>query len=154
MKLGIKKVHENEWQVHMGYVAVKMDRFSLELLVITLDHLKALESGERHSVLISYVKLAEKMLLLNAAGLQILIRQIDNQDLLRLLQVAKNDQLTDSVLSNLGGLLSKQLAADLTTAAIPDKEDVKASIRRVVEKMFFLEADGQIEFGEESQQYI
>ena len=56
MKIGLKKLHENEWLVHIGCAAVKMDQFSVSLLNITLEHLLALEQGESHSTLKSYIK--------------------------------------------------------------------------------------------------
>lgn len=154
MKLGIKKIHENEWQVHIGCAKVKLDRFSIELLNITLDHLAALESGQSHSILTSYVLLAEKMLKLDTTGVQTLVHEVNNQDLLKLLQVANNQPLTDYVVANVGGILSKQLRADLSKAAMPGVEDAKEAIQRVIETMFQLEADGRIEFETDNQRYI
>jgi len=154
MKLGIKKIHENEWQVHIGCAMVRLDRFSIELLNITLDHLHALESGQSHSVLKSYVKLAEKMLKLDATGMQTLVHDVDNQDVLKLLLVAQNEELTELVVSNIGGIMAKQLTTDLKTAPMPTLDDAKEAIRRVIEKMFALEADGRIEFNDENQRYI
>ncbi|MDG4812684.1 FliG C-terminal domain-containing protein [Hydrogenovibrio sp. 3SP14C1] len=154
MKLGIKKVQENEWLIHIGYASIKMDRFSVELLNITLEHLIALEHGESHSVLNSYTQLACKIKELEPAGIQLLVRSIDNQDLLKLMQVANDDSLTQMVVENVGGILAKQLNSDLEKSIMPTESDAKAAIKRVVVKMFELESQGKIEFMDEMTQYI
>ncbi|MDX1796598.1 MAG: FliG C-terminal domain-containing protein [Hydrogenovibrio sp.] len=154
MKLGIKKIHENEWQVHVGCAMVRLDRFSLELLNITLEHLEALENGESHSMLASYTHLAEQVLQLSPANLQVLLRSVANEDILRLIQTAQNDQLTEMVLANVGGILSKQLQADIEKSVMPGAEEVMGSVRRVIEKMFELEDQGTIEFKKDNQRYI
>lgn len=154
MKLGIKKIHENEWQVHVGCTMVRLDRFSLELLNITLEHLEALESGQSHSILKSYTHLAEKVLQLSPANLQVLLRMVANEDILRLMQTAQNERLTEIILSNTGGILSKQLQADIDKSVMPSAEEVMASVRRVIEKMYQLENEGTIEFIKDDQRYI
>lgn len=154
MKLGIKKLHENEWQVHIGCAQVRLDRFSLELLNIALEHLQALESGQVHSVLKSYVRLAERLLLLSPGDLQTLLRSVANEDVLRLLLISENEALTQKVLENTGGIMAKQLQGDLEKTPKPAHEDAKAAIRRVIEKMFEFDADGVIQVQTGEERYI
>lgn len=154
MKLGIKKVHENEWLIHIGYASIKMDRFSVELLNITLEHLIALEHGQSHSILNSYIQLSLKIKELAPAGVQMLVRAIDNQDLLKLVQVADDAVLTEMIIENVGSILAKQLTSDLEKSIMPTEPDAKAAIKRVVEKLFELESQGKIEFMDEMTHYI
>lgn len=154
MKLGIKKVHENEWLVHIGYASIRLDRFSVELLNITLEHLVALEHGQTHSTLTSYIKLGCRIRELDDAGVQLLVRGVDNQDLLKLMVVAQDEELNEAVLRNVGGILAKQLKADMANPAPPNNDEAKAAIKRVVEKMFELECQGKIEFFDKNTQYI
>ncbi|WP_373017572.1 FliG C-terminal domain-containing protein [Thiomicrorhabdus sp.] len=154
MKVGIKKLHENEWQVHMGCASVKMDRFSVALLHITLEHLMALEHGESHSTLKSYVKLGLKLDDLDDLGLQKVLSEVDSKAVLDLLILANQSDFTERVLSNMGGILSRQLQADLASVEMPLEQQAKESIKHLVEKMFDLEASGKIEFIKEDTQYI
>ena len=154
MKIGLKKLHENEWLVHIGCAAVKMDQFSVSLLNITLEHLLALEQGESHSTLKSYIKLGLRIKALKDLECQKLLRTIDNKDMLVFMMVANDPQLNEMVLKNTGGILAKQLEADLATAELPSKELLKAAIRRIVEKTFELESLGQIEFTSAETKYI
>lgn len=155
MKVGIKKVHENEWQVHIGCASIKMDRFSVELLNISLAHLMALEAGQVHSMLQSYIQLGKKMMQLDSNGLQLFLRGVKNEDLLTFLLVAQDEALNQIVLSNMGGILVKQLQADLLEGVIPEEERAKQAIQRLVERMFQLEGDGKVEFVDQSEvEYI
>jgi len=154
MKLGIKKVHENEWLIHIGYASIKMDRFSVELLNITLEHLIALEHDQSHSILNSYIQLGRKIKELAPAGVQMLVRAIDNQDLLKLVQVADDAILTEMIIENVGSILAKQLNSDLEKSIMPTEADAKVAIKRVVEKLFELESQGKIEFMDEMTHYI
>lgn len=154
MKLGIKKNHENEWMVNIGFATIKLDRFSVELLNITLEHLIALEHGETHSILQSYIAMGLKIKDLGAAGIQLLVLESDNQDLLRLMQVAKDKELHDVIIKNAGGILARQLKSDFEKSAMPDDEVAKESIKRIVETLFRLETQGKIEFYDENKRYI
>ncbi|NCN42749.1 MAG: hypothetical protein CO158_05405 [Piscirickettsiaceae bacterium CG_4_9_14_3_um_filter_43_564] len=154
MKLGIKKNHENEWLVHIGFVTVKLDRFSVELLNITLEHLIALDHGETHSILQSYIAMGLKIKELDATGVQLLVLESDNQDLLRLMQVANDKALNDILIKNAGGILARQLKSDFEKSAMPDTEVAKEAIKRIVETLFNLEAQGKIEFYDENKRYI
>jgi hypothetical protein len=154
MKVGLKKLHENEWLVHIGCAAVKMDQFSVALLNITLEHLLALEQGESHSMLKSYIKLGLRMKELKDLECQGLLRVLDNQDLLMFMMVAKDPDLTNMIIKNTGGILAKQFSDDLATATLPNKELIKDAIRRIVEKTFELESLGQIEFTSTNTKYI
>ncbi|BCN94085.1 hypothetical protein THMIRHAM_18700 [Thiomicrorhabdus immobilis] len=154
MKVGIKKLQENEWLVHIGCGAVKMDQFSVALLNITLEHLLALEAGAQHSTLDSYVKLGLRMKSLSSVNLQKLLRVLDSKDLLVMMLLAEDNELNTTIMSNIGGILSKQLEADLVTAKIPVDSLAKQAIRRIVEKIFELESLGQIEFTSEQTRYI
>lgn len=154
MKVGLKKFHENEWLVHMGCAAVKMDQFSVALLNITLEHLLALEQGESHSMLKSYIKLGLRIKELKDLECQNLLRALDNKDLLMFMMVANDPELTELIMKNTGGILAKQFEADLATATLPSKELLKGAIRRIVEKTFELESLGQIEFTSTDTKYI
>jgi|ACQI01.1.fsa_nt_gi hypothetical protein len=154
MKIGIKKLRENEWQVHIGNALVKMDQFSVALLNITLEHLLALEHGDEHSNLDSYIALGRRLKILKPVDLQKFITKVDTKDLLNLMLVARDAELNKHVIQNMGGILSKQFEADLAGSEPPDEETAKQAIRRVVEQMFGLEAEGQIEIVSEQTQYI
>ncbi|HHS99498.1 MAG TPA: hypothetical protein ENK73_01455 [Thiomicrospira sp.] len=154
MKVGIKKLHENEWLVHIGCGAVKLDQFSVALLNITLEHLLALDEGAEHSTLTSYVKLGLRMKELKPLDMQKLLRVLDTKDLLVMMLLAKDEELNESVMANIGGILAKQIEQDLATVTIPAEDTAKESIRRIVEKTFELEAQGQIEFVSENTRYI
>lgn len=154
MKLGIKKLQENEWQVHIGHAAVRLDQFSVALLNITLEHLLALEHGDSHSTLDSYVALGLRMKQLKPVDVQKLIQSLDTKDVLMLMVVANDAELNRLVQDNVGGILAKQFDADLKTVNEPSEEDAKEAIRRVIEKMFMLEAAGKIEVTTEETRYI
>jgi flagellar motor switch protein FliG len=79
---------------------------------------------------------------------------VDNQDLLKLMLVAQDETLNEVVLRNVGGILAKQLNADMANPAPPNNDEAKAAIKRVVEKMFELECQGKIEFFDKNTQYI
>ncbi|WP_321326251.1 FliG C-terminal domain-containing protein [Thiomicrorhabdus sp.] len=154
MKVGIKKLQENEWLVHIGCGAIKMDQFSVALLNITLDHLLALEQGAEHSTLKSYVKLGLRIKCLKPIDLQKLLRAVDSQDVLIMMLLADDSELNEIVLANIGSILSKQIERDLLTSSLPADNLVKEAVRRIVEKTFELEAKGDIEFTTENVHYI
>ncbi len=154
MKVGIKKIHENEWRVRLGNASVKMDHFSVALLGITLEHLLALEHGDEHSTLDSYVSLGLRMGKLKSKDLQSFIGKIEASDLLNLMLVANNHDFNVYLMDNMGGILSKQFEADLAQMVMPDEEGAKLSIRRIIGKMFLLEAQGEIEVISEDTEYI
>ena len=154
MQVGIKKIHENEWQVHIGFAAIKIDRFSLALLQITLEHLLALDRGEQHSTLQSYIKLGMRMKKLSQNHLQTLLRVLNSNDLVVLLRLAEDETFINLVLENSGAIISKQISRDLQEAPMADEESAKNAIRRIVEKTFELQALGKIEFTNEETRYI
>lgn len=154
MKVGIKKVHENEWLVHVGYLSIKLDRFSVEILNISLEGVLALQSGQCHSELTSYVCLASKMKTLDDAGIQLLLREVDNQDMFKFMMVANNEEVTVKLFKNMGSILARQLQQDMKKAPMPELDEAKKAIRRIVEIMFTLEASGKIQFVSEETQYI
>ncbi|WP_029408219.1 FliG C-terminal domain-containing protein [Thiomicrorhabdus sp. Milos-T2] len=154
MKVGIKKIQENEWLVHIGCGVVKMDQFSVALLNITLEHLLALEKGEQHSTLDSYVKLGLRIKSLTPIHMQKLLRTLDSQDLIIMMMLAQDKTLNELILSNIGSILAKQIEADLLTSNIPEESEAKESLRRIVEKTFELEALGEIEFISSETRYI
>ena len=154
MQVGIKKLHENEWLVHVGCARIKMDRFSIELLNITLEHLAMLEHGQSHSSYKSYVKLGLRLNNLDDRNLQKALSAMDSVDLLNLLLVANEPEFTQRVLHNLGGILAKQLQSDLETTAVPEELVARTSIQTIVEKMFAMDGSGEIEFIKENTKYI
>lgn len=154
MEVGLQKLHENEWLVHIGCAKIKMDRFSVALLQITLEHLIASEKGESHSTLQGYIRLGLRMKKLSDLHLQKLLRELRNEDLIVLLKVAQDHELNQKVLHNVGGIMAKQLENDLRAEALPAEEEVKEAIRRVVEVTFKLEGQGDIEFISDTVRYI
>lgn len=154
MQVGIKKLHENEWLVHIGCAKIKMDRFSVELLNITLEHVSMLEHGQNHSSFKSYIKLGLRLAELDDRYLQKVLSVVDNIDLLNLLLVANKAKFTQKIMGNVGGILAKQLQADLKTTEVPPESVARVSIQKIVEKMFELEASGDIEFVKENTKYI
>lgn len=154
MKVGIKKLHENEWLVHVGCARIKMDRFAVELLNITLEHMAMLESGQSHSTVKSYIKLGLKLVELDDRALQKVLSRLDNRDVLTLLLAANSDEVTQKVLHNIGGILSKQLQADLQQTEAPSEQQIKQSVENIAETLFAMEADGEVEFIKDDVQYI
>ena len=154
MKVGIKKLQENEWLVHIGCGAIKMDQLSVALLKITLEHLLALDQGAEHSTLKSYIKLGLRMKELKPLDMQKLLRTLESTDILIMMLLANDRVLNDLILANIGGILAKQVEADLASVTMPTHEVAKEAIRRIVEKTFELEASGQIEFASENVRYI
>lgn len=154
MKVGIQKVHENEWLVQMGCAIMRLDRFSVELLDITLEHMLALAHGEQHSTFSSYLKLGMKLKQLSQADIQVVVREVDNHDLVVLLGYAKDQELTDKIFKNIGGILAKQMENDLLNNPLPEGQEARDAVRRVVERLFYLDSQGKIEFIDENTQYI
>jgi len=154
MKIGIKKVHESEWLVHIGCASIKVDPFSLALLEIMLEHLLALEHGESHSTLKSYVKLGLKIKTLPDIECQKFLQEVDTKDLLDLMMVADDRELNTLILKNMGGILAKQLKTDLMVANVPTEAHAKRAIKRIVEKLFEMESRGEIEFRTDNTRYI
>lgn len=154
MKIGIQKVHENEWLVQMGCAVMRLDRFSVELLNITLEHMLALAHGEDHTTLTSYVKLGLKLKQLNNMDMQALLRQVNSEDVVVLMALAKDAKLNNKILNNVGAILAKQMESDLLNNPMPDERRAKDSIKRLIEKLFELDTKGEIEFVDENTQYI
>lgn len=154
MKVGIQKVHENEWLVQMGCAIMRLDRFSVELLNITLEHMLALAHGENHSTLKSYIKLGLKLKQLSTTDMQTVIREVDNRDLVVMLGLAKDQELIDKVFHNVGAILAKQMEADLLNTPLPEGDEAKNCVRRLAKKLFELDSKGIIEFIDENTQYI
>lgn len=154
MEVGLQKLHEDEWLVHIGCAKMKMDRFSVALLHITLEHLIALEKGESHSNLEGYIKLGLRMKALSDLHLQKLLRNIRNEDLLILMKAAQDHSFNQQILENVGAMMAKQLETDLQEAEMPSEVEAKDAIRRVVEATFHLETSGEIEFFTDAVRYI
>ncbi|MBN2646375.1 MAG: hypothetical protein JXR44_01160 [Thiotrichales bacterium] len=154
MQVGLKKRHENEWLVQIGCASIPLDHFSLALLDITLEHLLALERGEQHSTLQSYLKLGLRLKQLSAADLQKGLREVASADISVLLRLAADESLTHAVLQNSGAILARQIQDDLKSPALPSEDEAKAAIRRLMEKVFELEAKGVIEWVNEQTRYI
>ncbi len=154
MKVGLKKLHESEWLVQVGCAAVKMDRFSIALLNITLQQLLALEQGQAYSSLENYIKLALRIKTLKDVECQTLLRALNNKDILIFMMVAKDSELNAIIMKNSGGILAKQLTSDLANAPLPERELLKQALRRIIETTFELEGLGQIEFTSAETNYI
>lgn len=154
MKVGIKKVHDDEWLVHIGNAVVKLDHFSVEVLNITIENLMALEHGDRYSTLDSYIRLAQRIKELKEVDIQKFVPMMDSRHILNLMMVAEDQELNNKIITNMGAMLAKQFEDDLGSAEVPDEETAKESIKLIIEKMFALEAQGQIEVVSEQTEYI
>jgi len=156
MQVGIQKQHENEWRVQIGNSKLRLDRFSVELLKITLEHSVALEHGQQHSTLQSYVKLGMRLNDLAALDLQKVLRNIQQEDLVLLLRLSKDRLFVQKIIDNIGVIVAKQIEQDLERMTEdPDHDDAKDAIRRIIETTFSLESSGQIEFTSATEtQYI
>lgn len=152
MKVGIRRVSESEWLVHIGCAWIRLDRFGVELLNMSLENAVTHNSGVH--LLQSYLKLVLEMEELDDRGMQRLLREVDPQDLVVVLMALNKPDFTQRVLKNLGGLLAKQVEQDLQKEASPTEEEIKTSVRRIAERMFELEQKGEIEFYNEYTQYI
>ncbi len=154
MKIGIKKINEDDWQIHIDNAFVHLDRFSLELLYCSVEDLLALNEGQQSTALTAHIKLAEKILMLSDADMSLLLINLDNEDILKLILVAKDLNIEYKVLQNIGGIMSKQLLSDIELSDYPATEDAITAIKNIVEKMFELEMSGQIEFIESDAKFI
>ncbi|GAB6035306.1 FliG C-terminal domain-containing protein [Galenea microaerophila] len=152
MKVGIKRVSESEWLVHVGCAWLRLGRFSLELLNLSLEN--AITQNSSAHLIQSYIQLGLKMNELDDKGMQLLLRTVDPKDIVVLLQVSNDAEFVKRVLKNLGVLLAKQIEQDLQQNEMPSEEAIKASIRRIAERMFEMEQRGEIEFFNENTQYI
>ncbi len=154
MKLGIKKLGENEWQLHIDNAFVHLDRYSLELLYSNLEQLLNMGSGQEGTVLAGLLKLSEKLLELNDSNLQLFLREVEHEDLLALILATKNQELKDKIIQNVGGIMSKQLQADMDTTATPPDDEAITSIKHTIEILFELETTGKVEFINKNQRFI
>jgi hypothetical protein len=152
MKVGVKRLSEAEWQVRVGCAWIRMDRFSIELLNMSLE--SAADQANGVHLLQSYLKLGLQMQELDDKGLQRLLRELDPKDVEVFLVAAKDKTFTERVLKNMGGLLVKQMEQDMSQLPQPTEDEIKQSVRRIAEKMFELEQQGEIEFFDEYTQYI
>jgi len=152
MKVGIKRVSESEWLVHIEFAWIRLDRFSVELLNMSLEN--AVTQNSSAHLLHSYLKLGLKLDELDDRGLQKVLRVLDPRDLVVLLQAVKQPVFTNRLLNNMGGLLAKQVERDLQNNEMPTEDAIKQSIRRIAEKTFDLEQKGEVEFFNEHTQYI
>jgi len=155
MEVGLQKIHEDEWSVHIGCARMKIDRFTLALLHISLEQLIESERGHAQSPLQAYVNLGLKMRTLSKLDLQKLLRELQYDDLLILLRLAEDVEFSQQVQQNIGSMIAKQLSNDLQQEdALPTDEIAKLAIRRLVEKMFQMEAAGEIDFYDDVESYI
>jgi hypothetical protein len=155
MKVGIRKVHEDQWWVEVGCATIRLNYFQVELLNIVLKQAVSLNEGGRFDLLQGFVKLTHKLSLLSDEDLQLLLRQVSDQDLSRMLRMLDDASLKERILQNVGPLLARQLMQDLADEQVNvDEEAVKAAIERIMRQAFALEEQGKIEFQSEVTEYI
>lgn len=154
MKIGIQKVSENEWLLKIGYVILRLDRISMEKITFTLNAMLKLEKGAETSTFTSYLHLSKKLKQLSSGDVQVLTREVNNQDLVVLLGYAKDQELNNRIFENLGGILAKQMEADLLNNLLPVGQEATNAVGRVVETLYRLDSEGKIEFINEDTQYI
>lgn len=154
MKVGVQKVHDNEWLVQIGNAIMRMDRLSVELLSIALEGMLELEEGERYSSFKSYLILGMRLKNISPSDMQLLSRELNHHDLVTLLGYAQDQELTSLILKSMGNLLAKQMELDLLNNPLLEGNEARDALRRVVEKFFEMVGDGRIELLDENTQYI
>jgi flagellar motor switch protein FliG len=154
MKLGIKKIHENDWQLHIDRAFIHLDRFSLELLCSNLEHLQAMSLGQQGSILAGYIKLAEKILEISDEDAQLLLRNVDNNDVLILIKSIDKTEINNKIMQNVGLIIAKQLSSDSEDSLCPSEEEAIRAIKNITEKIFELEMAGKIEFLNKDSKFI
>ena len=154
MKVGIRKVHEDEWWVEAGCATVRLTYFQVELLNIVLQEAVRLSEGGEYDLLTGFIKLAHKLDLLSDEDLQKVLRAVDDRDLALLLRTLKEGDFRSRVLRNVGPLLAKQLEQDLNAQAPLDVDAAKGAIERIMRTAFAMEARGEIEFQTTVTEYI
>lgn len=155
MKVGIRKVHEDEWWVEVGCATIRLNYFQTELLNIALKQAISLGAGGRFDPLVGFVQLALKLNTLSDGDLQLLLRQVDDRDLSLLLQVLEDESLKARILRNVGPLVARQLEQDLAQRGEQvDRDAAMAAIERIMRRAFELEGRGSIEFQTEVTEYI
>ncbi len=154
MKVGIRKVHEDEWWVEIGCATLRLNYFQVELLNILLKEALRLAEGGEYDLLRGFVSLSHKLRLLSDTDLQLLLRQVDDQDLALWLRVLDDAALRERVLHNVGPLVARQLEQDLAEERPVEAEAAMAAIERIMRRAFELDARGEIEFQTEVTEYI
>ncbi|WP_294949116.1 FliG C-terminal domain-containing protein [Sulfurivirga sp.] len=154
MKVGIRKVHEDEWWVEIGCATLRLNYFQVELLNIVLKEALRLAEGGEYDLLKGFVSLSHKLNLLSDTDLQLLLRQVDDQDLALWLRVLDDAALRERVLHNVGPLVARQLEQDLAEEQPVETEAAMAAIERIMRRAFELDARGEIEFQTEVTEYI
>ncbi len=154
MKVGIRKVHEDEWWVEAGCATVRLNYFEVELLNILLQEGVRLCEGGEFDLLAGFIKLAHKLDLLSDEDLQKVLRAVNDRDLALLLRALNEGEFRARILRNVGPLVAKQLEEDLNAATPLDVEAAKDAIERVMRTAFEMEAWGEIEFQTAVTEYI
>jgi len=154
MKVGIRKVHEDEWWVEAGCATVRLNYFQVELLNIVLKEAVQLTEGGQYDLLAGFVKLAHKLDLLSDEDLQKVLRAVDDRDLALMLRALNEGDFHARILRNVGPLVAKQLEQDLNASAPLDADEAKAAIERIMRVAFEMEAKGEIEFQTAVTEYI
>lgn len=154
MKVGIKKIHEDEWWVEVGCAVIRLNYLQVHLLNIVLKEVVHLDGGDDYNLLRGFLTLLDKLQYLSDEDLQQLLRQVNDQDLVLALKAMENEALRARILQNVGPLLAKQLAQDLQSGDSPAPETVINAIERIMRRAFEMEAKGEIEFQTEVTEYI
>ncbi len=154
MKVGIKKIHEDEWWVEVDFATIRLNYFQVHLLNIILKHVMHLGEEQHYELLHGFLTLLEKLNYLSDSDLQRLLREVRDQDLAWILQALQNEPLKQRMFKNMGPLLAKQLQQDLETMNPSAAEQVMEAIERVMRHAFALEVKGEIEFQTEVTEYI
>lgn len=154
MKVGIRKVHEDEWWVEAGCATVRLNYFEVELLNILLQEGVRLCEGGEYELLTGFIKLAHKLDLLSDEDLQKVLHAVSDQDLALLLRTLNEGDFRARLLRNVGPLLVKQLEQDLNMDAPLDVEAAKDAIERIMRTAFEMEARGEVDFQTAVTEYI
>jgi hypothetical protein len=154
MKVGMQKVHDNEWLIQMGPAILRLDRFTTHLFHISLKHSLCPESQDKTSILQNYVQMSLKLNFLAPLDWPNLIAHLNKDDLRIWLALIEDDHLKAMVLRQMGSVAGKQMAMDLTSVPLPDEGEQKLAMRRFLETLYRIEDEGLIEFHYPASAYL
>lgn len=154
MKIGMQKVHDNEWLIQMGPAILRLDRFTTHLFHISLKHSLCPDSKDKTSILQNYVQMSLKLNFLSPLDWPNLIQHLHKDDLRVWLKLLQDENLKAMALRQMGTVAGKQMALDLETLALPDEAEQKLAMRRFLETLYRIEDEGLIEFHYPASAYL
>lgn len=155
MKMAIKKVHDDEWHLIVGPVALRMNHFSLELVNVLLKNtLTGDDNANVDPVMKGYYSILKQLQNLRLQDLQRLLQEVNTNDILTLASGVPDDELVQTLIKNVGPLISRQIEQDLKNGIHPSDEQVKKAIQQIMTKTYQMEQSGELEFISEETEYL